>query len=95
MRILSGHWKLSVIERSSYREVRLYLYPRPPPPPPLSIFLYEPTTANEQVPRITALSSVEGGMASPLKCSAIHGSHPEPNLYLFTALVNSKLVWDS
>ena len=64
-------------------------------PPPLSIVLYEPTTANEQVPRITALSSVEGGMASPLKCSAIHGSHPEPNLYLFTALANSKLVWDS
>ena len=37
---------------------------------PLSIVLYEPTTANEQVPRITALSSVEGGMA-PVHQSAI------------------------
>ena len=44
----------------------------PLPPPPLSIVLYEPTTANEQVPSITALSSVEGGMASPLECNAIH-----------------------
>ena len=68
---------------------------------PLSIVLYEPTTANEQVPRIRVLSSVEGGMASPLERNPIHvtmSSGPtlgEPNLYLFTALVNSKLVWDS
>ena len=71
------------------------------PPPPLPIVLYEPTTANEQVSRITMLSSVEGGMASPLERYPIHvsmSSGPtlsEPNLYLFTALVNSKLVWDS
>ena len=42
------------------------------PPPPPSIVLYEPTTANEQVPRITALSSVEGGMASLLERYPIH-----------------------
>ena len=47
------------------------------------------------------LSSVEGGMASLLERYPIHvtmSSDPtlsEPNLYLFTALVNSKLVWDS
>ena len=26
MRILSGHWKLSVIERCPYREIRLYFF---------------------------------------------------------------------
>ena len=68
---------------------------------PPSVVLYEPTTANEQVPRIRVLSSVEGGMASLLERYPIHvtmSSGPtlsEPNLYLFTALVNSKLVWDS
>ena len=95
MEILSGYGKLSVTERCPYREVRLYLYP------PLSIVLYEPSLANDQVSRITMLSSVEGGMASLLERYPIHvtmSSGPtlsEPNLYLFTALVNSKLVWDS
>ena len=68
---------------------------------PISIVLYEPSLANDQVSRITMLSSVEGGMASLLERYPIHVTMSsgltlsEPNLYLFTALVNSKLVWDS
>ena len=91
MEILSGYGKLSVTERCPYREVRLYLYP-----PYLSSFM-----SLDQVSRITMLSSVEGGMASLLERYPIHvtmSSGPtlsEPNLYLFSALVNSKLVWDS